>query len=268
MRTCSFLAIRISRISLTLCRYPACHILPPWIQLSRGFELKLQNFTLAVLPFRRIKKINLTSKLQLQTLHWYFGFTEISPFPPSKRCFRNTKRIYSSPKVHFRSTEGQTFYWSIYDSWWQHQTSVCALGHDSPSGRFSKSCCFSASVSSPFFPTPPRSFTRTIFGTVFDSRSSFFARKPHGNACYTGCKKWYVFQWTSSFNQSANSYQLSQVFILFLNLWNDRRYIGALLLSMSKNKPFNMQTRSSKSSKILATRKETRDKSPWSASGW
>ena len=60
MRTCSFSAIRISRISLTLCRYPACHILPPWIQLSGGFELRLQNFTLAVLPFRRIKKINLT----------------------------------------------------------------------------------------------------------------------------------------------------------------------------------------------------------------
>ena len=137
-----------------------------------------------------------------------------------------------------------------------------------PKWRFSKSCCFSARVSLPFFPTPPRSFTRTIFGTVFDCRSSFFARKPHGNACYTGCKKWYVFQWTSSFNQSANSCQLSQVFILFLNLWNDRRYIGALLLSMSKNKPFNMETRSSKSSKILATRKETRDKSPWSASGW
>ena len=154
MRTCSFFAIRISRISLTLRRYPACHILPPWIQLFGGFELKLQNFTLAVLPFRRIKKINLTSKLQLQTLHWSFGFTEISPFPPSKRCFRNTKKIYSSPKIHFRSTEGQTFYWSIYDSWWQHQMSVCALRHDGLSGRFSKSRCLSASVSLPFFPNP------------------------------------------------------------------------------------------------------------------
>ena len=34
--------------------------------------------------------------------------------------------------------------------------------------------------------TPPRSLTRAIFCAVFDSGSSFFARKPHGNACYTG----------------------------------------------------------------------------------
>lgn len=32
---------------------------------------------------------------------------------------------------------------------------------------------------------PPRSFTRPIFRAVFDSRSSFFAPKPYGNACYT-----------------------------------------------------------------------------------
>ena len=37
-----------------------------------------------------------------------------------------------------------------------------------------------------FFPTPPRSFTCTIFRAIFDSRSSFFAPKPHGNACYVG----------------------------------------------------------------------------------
>ena len=29
-----------------------------------------------------------------------------------------------------------------------------------------------------------RSFTCTIFRAVFDSRSSFFAPKPQGNACY------------------------------------------------------------------------------------
>ena len=27
---------------------------------------------------------------------------------------------------------------------------------------------------------------KAIFRAVFDSRSSFFARKPHGNACYAG----------------------------------------------------------------------------------
>ena len=30
----------------------------------------------------------------------------------------------------------------------------------------------------------PRSFNRTSFRAVFDSRSSFFVPKPHGNACY------------------------------------------------------------------------------------
>ena len=32
----------------------------------------------------------------------------------------------------------------------------------------------------------PRSFTHTIFWAVCDSRSSFFAPKLHGNACYAG----------------------------------------------------------------------------------
>ena len=41
-------------------------------------------------------------------------------------------------------------------------------------------------VSSLSSPPPPRSFTCTIFRAVFDSRSSFFAPKPNGNACYAG----------------------------------------------------------------------------------
>ena len=35
-------------------------------------------------------------------------------------------------------------------------------------------------------PPPPRTFTRAIFRAAFDSRPSFFAPKPHGNACYAG----------------------------------------------------------------------------------
>jgi len=35
-------------------------------------------------------------------------------------------------------------------------------------------------------PLPPRSFTGPIFHAVFDSRSSVFAPKPHGKACYAG----------------------------------------------------------------------------------
>ena len=36
---------------------------------------------------------------------------------------------------------------------------------------------------------PPRFFTRAIFRAVFDSRSSFFAPKPHGNDCYAGYQR-------------------------------------------------------------------------------
>ena len=35
-------------------------------------------------------------------------------------------------------------------------------------------------------PLPPRSFACAIFRAVFDSCSSFFASKPHSNACYAG----------------------------------------------------------------------------------
>ena len=35
----------------------------------------------------------------------------------------------------------------------------------------------------PFFLAPTRSFTRAIFHADMDSRYSFFAPKPHGNAC-------------------------------------------------------------------------------------
>ena len=73
-----------------------------------------------------------------------------------------------------------------YDSWWQHQMSVRELRHDRPSGWFSKSRGLSASVSFLSSPPPPRSFTCAIFRAVFDSRSSFFAPKPHRNACYAG----------------------------------------------------------------------------------
>ena len=46
------------------------------------------------MPLRRIKKINLPLKLQLQSLHWSFGLIETSPFPPSTRCFPNIKKLY------------------------------------------------------------------------------------------------------------------------------------------------------------------------------
>ena len=38
-------------------------------------------------------------------------------------------------------------------------------------------------------PPPPRSFTLDILHAVFDSGSSLFAPKPHGNTCYAGYAK-------------------------------------------------------------------------------
>ena len=50
-------------------------------------------------------------------LHWSFGFIEISPLTPSKRSKIQKKKLFwfhtRASKVHFRSSEGQTFYWSI-----------------------------------------------------------------------------------------------------------------------------------------------------------
>ena len=64
--------------------------------------------------------------------------------------------------------------------------SVRELRHDRPSGRFSKSRGLSVSAFFLSSPPPPRSFTCAIRRSVFDSRSSFFAPKPHRNACYAG----------------------------------------------------------------------------------
>ena len=101
----------LSSWALTLYLYPrrgskildlkTCHIyhLNP---TSWRFELKLQNFALTFLLFRRIKKIILTLKLQLQSLYWSFESIGISAFPPSPRWFRNilTKKFcFGSKRV-------------------------------------------------------------------------------------------------------------------------------------------------------------------------
>ena len=98
------------RCGLKILDLNACHILPLQIQLSGSFELKLQNFTLVFNPFRRIKKTN------EQSLHWSFGFIEISPLALSTQSKIQKKKLvilvshtHGSSKVHFRSTEGQTF---------------------------------------------------------------------------------------------------------------------------------------------------------------
>ena len=122
-------------------------------------------------------------------LHWSFGFIEIWPLTPSTRSKIQKKnnsvshpRLLSSFPLHGRIN----ILLVNYDSCWQHQMSVRELRHDRPSGRFSKSRGLSASVSFLSSPPSPRSFTCAIFRAVFVSCSSFFAPKPHTNACNAG----------------------------------------------------------------------------------
>ena len=107
-------------------------------------------------------------------------------------CILIPKKIigftHASSKVHNFPLHGRTNILLVnYDSCWQHQMLVHKLRHDRPSGQFSKSGGMSASVSFlSYSPLPRRSFTCTIFHTVFDFHSSFFSPKPHRNACYAG----------------------------------------------------------------------------------
>ena len=71
-----------------------CHIfLTLQIHLSGGFDLKLKNFTLAVLPFRQIDKTN------VQSLHWSFGFIEISTLTPSRHTKMQKKKLCFRTRV-------------------------------------------------------------------------------------------------------------------------------------------------------------------------
>ena len=181
------------RCGLKILDLNACHILPLQIQLSGSFELKLQNVTLVVVPFRRIKKTN------EQSLHWSFRFIEISPLAPSTQSkIQKIKLIIlvsrtrplkftSAPRKakHFIGQWIMTADDSI-KIWFQNLMSVHELRHDRPSGRFSKSRGLSASVSFLSSPPPPRSFTCAIFCAAVDSHSSFFAQRQNRNACYAG----------------------------------------------------------------------------------
>ena len=111
----------------------ACRILLPQIQLSGGFELiKLQHFTLAVLPFRQIlihfKKDTfnfeaaITKPALIVRIHWDFSVSAVYALLP-----KHTKKLYFDSMKRKTRIEGQ-----IYDSWWQHQMSVRALRQPKP----------------------------------------------------------------------------------------------------------------------------------------
>ena len=92
----------------------------------------------------------------------YFGFTHASSFP-----------------LH----EIQLFYWSIMTA---VDSIKCRCAHSGMTGQVggfqNPGVCLQA-FSFLSSPPPLRSFTCAIFRAVFDSRSSFLAPKPHGNAC-------------------------------------------------------------------------------------
>ena len=120
----------------------------------------------------------IVNQSRLLIKQWSFAFIESSPLTRSKI---HEKLFWFYTRVLFSAPRRSIILLVNYDSCWQHQMSVRALRHDRPSGRFSKS-----RVSFLSSPPPLRSFTCAIFRAVFDSRSSFFAPKPHGNSCYAG----------------------------------------------------------------------------------
>ena len=96
-----------------------------------------------------------------------------------------------SSKVHFRSVEGQTFYWSIDDSWWQMSVS----GMTGQVGSFQNTVVYLQAFPYLSSPLPSHSYSHTIFCVVFDSHSSFFALKPNRNACYLYGGKFIIYKY-------------------------------------------------------------------------
>ena len=122
----------------------------------------------------------IVTQSRLLIKEWSFGFIQSSPLTHSKM---HEKLFWFYTRVLFSAPRNSIILLVNYDSCWQHQMSLRALRHDRPSGRFSKSRGLSASVFFLSSPPPLCSFTCAIFRAVFDSRFSFFAPKPHGNAC-------------------------------------------------------------------------------------
>ena len=144
-------------------------------------------------PWREQLSVLSSRTLTLYSLHWSSAFIEISTLMLSTQTKiqkNNFGFTHASSKFHFCSTEGQTLFLLVnFNSWWQHQMSVCKLKHDRPSGWFSKSWGFFCLQEFPSFhlhPLPALLLLPFFVRSLIYSSSSFFAPKPHGNACYGG----------------------------------------------------------------------------------
>ena len=141
-----------------------CLTLPPQIQLSGCFELKLHHcIPLSFLPSTHCFRNNLTS---WEILFW----------------FHKCPQKFTSPLWNVKHFIGQ---YTVYDSWRQHLMLVGTIRRDRPSGHFSKFWVLSASISFLSSP-PPTLLLLSPFCAVFSSRSLFFAPKLRGNTCYAG----------------------------------------------------------------------------------
>ena len=99
-------------------------------------------------------------------IHWDFNINAVHASQNTKNNFGFT---HASSKVHyFLLYRSPNILLVHFDSWWQHQMSVCKLKHDRPNGWFSKSWGLSARVSFLSSPPPPRSLTCAIFCPVFN----------------------------------------------------------------------------------------------------
>ena len=146
------------------------------IQRSGGFDLRLQNFTLAVLPFRRIDMTN------VQSLHWSFGFIEISTLTPSTRTKIQKKKILFSHTRPLKFISAPRKAKHFIGQFWQLMT-ASNVGTRTWAWQAKwavfKIPGFVCKRFLPFFPTPSPLFYFPHFGSL----SSFFAPKPHRNAC-------------------------------------------------------------------------------------
>ena len=114
---------------------------------------------------RRNKKTN------VQSLYWSFGLIDISTLTPST-CYKKYKYkkiyfgfTYASSEVHFRSTESQTFYWSIMRA---DDSIKCVYANSGKTGKWAvfKIPGFVCKRFLPFFPTLSPLFYLRYFSRI------------------------------------------------------------------------------------------------------
>ena len=173
-------------------------------------------------PFRRIKKINLTLKLQLQSLHFSIPAIHVLLL----KYFNESKNFVLVPSVLESSLPLCGRPNILLVNWWQLMTnvSVCTdSGMTGQVGSFQNTVVYLQAFPYLSSPLPSHSFSHAIFCVVFDSHSSFFALKPHGNACYLYGGKFIIYKYDEVnlgckfITYKSWSFTLPSVNLLFVN---------------------------------------------------